>query len=208
MKIGFMGGTFSPPHMGHLNAAKVFYEEENLDLLIVIPAKVSPFKAGVEATSTDSERFEMACLCFGTLKDKYGYNVEVSPIEIENDGVSYTYLTVNSLRTMYPDSELVMYVGSDMFFSLEKWKNSNELFSNCKIYTRCRENGEVSQMMQTKQKYEELFGADIFISQDKEVIVSSTYVREQIASKSFTNCQKLLTDEVLRYIIDRRLYFS
>ena len=109
---------------------------------------------------------------------------------------------------MYPDSELVMYVGSDMFFSLEKWKNSNELFSNCKIYTRCRENGEVSQMMQTKQKYEELFGADIFISQDKEVIVSSTYVREQIASKSFTNCQKLLTDEVLRYIIDRRLYFS
>lgn len=208
MKIGFMGGTFSPPHIGHLNAAKVFYEEEQLDLLIIIPAKVSPFKAQTEATSSDSERFEMSNLCFMSLKNDFGYNIEVSPIEIQNESISYTYLTIRTLKDKYKDCKLVMYVGSDMFFSLEKWKNSHEIFSSCKIYTRCRENGEMESMLKIKEKYSALYKADITISTDKEVIVSSTYLREQIELKNYSNCQKLLTDEVLRYIIDNRLYFQ
>ena len=208
MKIGFMGGTFSPPHIGHLNAAKVFYEEEQLDLLIIIPAKVSPFKAQSEATSSDTQRFEMSQLCFLSLQKDFGYNIEVSPIEMQNESISYTYLTIRALKSKYENCELVMYVGSDMFFSLEKWKNSEEIFSNCKIYTRCRENGETERMLNIKDKYSSLYNAHITVSLDKEIVVSSTYLREQLKLKNYANCQKLLTDEVLRYIIDNRLYFQ
>ena len=153
MRIGFMGGTFSPPHKGHLHAAKFFLEEMKLDRLLIIPAKVSPFKAGNLPTASDKDRFEMTGLCFKKLSE-YGYNVEISDIELSKDSVSYTVETIYQLKKLYPGDRLYMFVGSDMFISLEKWKNSSELFSNCKIYTRCRENGEVSQMIQTKQKYE------------------------------------------------------
>lgn len=208
MKIGFMGGTFSPPHKGHLNAAKVFYEEEDLDKLIIIPSAVSPFKVSDEKNATDRQRFEMAYLCFSKLMDEYGYNIEVSDMEQVREGISYTFLTVRELKELYPKDELIMYVGSDMFLSLEKWKNAEEIFSCCKIYTRCRENGEMQQMVQGKKKYEQLYGANIVISDHKEVIVSSTQVRNEVSAKNLSNYKNLLTDEVFRYIINNRLYFQ
>ena len=208
MKIGFMGGSFNPPHIGHLNAAKCFYEEAGLDKLIIIPAKVSPFKVERQSDVSDLQRLEMSRLCFGSLREKYGYEVEVSDLEIKNDGVSYTILTVEKLKALYPRDELTMYVGSDMFLSLEKWKSFEDIFRNCSIFTMCRENGEVETMEKTAEKYRSLYGARITLSRQKEVIVSSTEVRDKIRSKSTANCEKLLTEDVLRYIIKGRLYLE
>ena len=208
MRIGFMGGTFSPPHIGHFNAAKDFYRDEKLDRLIIIPARVSPFKADSKATATDSQRFDMARLCFKKLSAQYGYNVDISKLELENDDVSYTYITIRKLKELYTPQELIMYVGSDMFLSLEKWKNASEIFSSCTIYTHRRQKSEADILLETKKRYEKLFGAKIHISPGKEVVISSTDIRREIQSKKSSNCQNLLTDEVLRYIIDNGLYLQ
>ena len=207
MRIGFMGGTFSPPHMGHLHSAKVFAAEARLDKLIIIPAGVSPFKVNSKATASNKDRLEMARLCFMPL-DSEQCSVEVSDMEITREGTSFTIDTINALKEAYPDSELYMFVGSDMFLSLEKWKNSEEIFRKCHIYTRCREGGEKEAMLSTMKKYEENYGASVLFSDDKEIVVSSTQVRSALETKNFKTCQNLLTDSVLKYIIKGGLYFD
>ena len=207
MRIGFMGGTFSPPHIGHLHSAKVFAEEMHLEKLLIIPAKVSPFKVNTAATASDFDRMEMAKLCFlplGSEKCK----VEVSDIEMSKEGASYTVETLNELKKQYPDDEIFMFVGSDMFLSLERWKNSREIFEKCGIYTRVRNSNERKIMLETKEKYNKEYGADVFFSDDDEIIVSSTEVREALSSKNFETCRNLLTEEVLGYIMRSGLYFE
>ncbi|MBE6681400.1 MAG: nicotinate (nicotinamide) nucleotide adenylyltransferase [Ruminococcaceae bacterium] len=207
MRIGFMGGTFSPPHIGHLHSAKAFIEELNLDRLIIIPAKVSPFKVNVQQTASDKDRMEMARLCFLSL-DCDNCSVEVSDIEISKDTTSYTIDTVNELKALYPNDELYMFVGSDMFLSLERWKNFKDIFEKCHIYTRTREYNERYTMLLAKEKYEKTYGARVYLSDDQEIIVSSTDIRNALSSKSIETCQNLLTDEVFGYIIKGGLYFD
>ncbi len=207
MRIGFMGGTFSPPHTGHLHSAKVFIEEMNLSRLIIIPAKVSPFKVDTDETASDSDRFEMVRLCFSPLNSEK-CRVEISDMEISKNETSYTIETVKMLRKMYPDDEIYMFVGSDMFLTLERWREFRGIFDSCHIYTRCRENGESRLMQKTAEKYTAEYGAKITLSSDKEVIASSTQVRQALATKNMQSCRNLLTDEVLGYIIRGGLYFD
>lgn len=207
MKIGFMGGTFSPPHLGHLHSAEVFYKEAELDELLIIPAKVSPFKVETQITADDASRFEMAKLCFSELVKK-GINAKVSDIELKSHTTSYTYKTIRQLKNIYPSSELYMFVGYDMFLTLEKWKNYSEIFESCHIYTRCRQKGELEKMKKAKAHYEAKYNAKVIISKDEPFTVSSTQVRKIIAQNHIKFQRNLLTDDVLRYIIENRLYFE
>ena len=207
MRIGFMGGTFSPPHLGHLHSAKVFIEEMNLSKLLIIPAKVSPFKVNVEATAADHDRMEMARLCFSQL-DSEKCRVEISDIEMSKNSTSYTIETINELKKQYPDDDFFMFVGSDMFLSLERWKSSDEIFKKCGIYTRVRQSNERQIMLDTKEKYQNVYNAKVYFSDDEEIIVSSTDVRLALSSKNFETCRNLLTDEVLGYIIKGGLYIG
>lgn len=207
MNIGFMGGTFSPPHKGHLHSASVFIEEMKLDRLIIIPAKVSPFKVNTKETACETDRLNMARLCFLPL-DSDKCHVEVSEIETKKDSTSYTIETIQSLEEKYPDDKLFMFVGSDMFLSLEKWKSFEEIFKKCHIYTRCRLENETDIMLTAMEDYRKKYGAVITLSSDREVIVSSTAVREALCTKNIKSCENLLTEDVLGYIIKGGLYFE
>ena len=207
MRIGFMGGTFSPPHNGHFQSAKIFIQEMELDRLIIIPAKVSPFKVNQVPTATDNDRMEMSKLCFLPL-DSDVCRVEVSDIEMKKDSTSYTVDTINELYRLYPNCELFMYVGGDMFTSLEKWKSSEEIFAKCHIYARCREENELNALISLKDRYTKLYGARITLSASDEIVVSSTQVRNAIGDKNIQTCRNLLTDSVFEYIIKSGLYFD
>ncbi len=207
MRIGFIGGTFSPPHIGHLHSAKVFIDEMVLDRLIIIPAKVSPFKVNSEATASDCDRFEMAKLCFMPLSSEKCH-VEVSDIEISKNETSYTIDTIKALEELYPSDELIMFVGSDMFLSLERWRSFHDIFAKCHIYTRCRKENETRDMLDAKETYHKKYKAKITFSHDREVAISSTDVRNALSTKNIETCQNLLTEDVLRYIIKGGLYFD
>lgn len=205
MRIGFMGGTFSPPHIGHLHSARVFYREAGLSKLIIIPAGVSPFKANTSPSASTPDRLSMAKLCFLPLNDE-GLNVEVSDMEASLCGASYTINTIMALKEIYSEDELFMFVGSDMFLSLERWKSFEEIFRQCKIYTRARDDSERQLLLSVCEHYRKEYGADITVSDDKALIASSTEVRLAVESKKVETMQNLLTGEVLRYIIENRLY--
>lgn len=205
MRIGFMGGTFSPPHKGHYFSALCFAKEACLDKLIIIPTFVSPFKTEIDSTASDTARLEMARLCFLPLSSK-NCIVEVSDMEISKKQTSYTIETIKQLREQYKNDSLFMYVGSDMFFSLERWRDFEDIFKYCNIYTRAREKGEMSALTLAKEKYEKLYDARVFISKHEELIASSTDVRCALCDKNTETYRNLLTEDVLRYIIKNRLY--
>ena len=111
MRIGIYGGTYSPPHIGHLRAAEYAIEACKLDRLLLIPTGVSPHKS-MSAGATSEDRLQMLRLSAAGI-DK----AEVSDIELKREGRSYTVDTLGAIRAENPGAELVLLMGTDMFLS-------------------------------------------------------------------------------------------
>ena len=207
MNIGFFGGSFDPPHMGHVKSAESFIKEANLSKLYIIPTHVSPFKKDKTDVTEDYHRLNMCRTAFSSL-DSDKTDILVSDIETCREGTSYTIDTLNTLCSMYPNDNIFMYVGTDMFLSLERWKNSDEIFKKCTVFTKARNENDLQLLSDCANDYKVRFGAKTLISKDKELVCSSTLIRFLLSENNILNLQNLLTDEVLRYIIENRLYMG
>ena len=118
VKIGIYGGTFNPPHTGHLHAAKQAIQLLNLDKLLLIPDRIAPHKEIPAGSPAPEQRLEMLRIATADC-DK----MEICDLELKREGVSYTYETILQLKEIYPDAELVLFMGTDMFISFRYWKN-------------------------------------------------------------------------------------
>ena len=117
-RIGIYGGTFNPPHIGHIRAAEYAVKELQLDRLLVIPSRISPHKQLPKDSPTPQQRLEMLKIATAGLP-----NMEVSDLELNREGTSYTYQTVQQVRQMYPDAKIYLLMGTDMFLSFHSWRN-------------------------------------------------------------------------------------
>ena len=117
-RIGIYGGTFNPPHIGHIRAAEYAVKELQLDRLLVIPSRISPHKQLPKDSPTPQQRLEMLKIATAGLP-----NMEVSDLELNREGTSYTYQTVQQVRQMYPDAKIFLLMGTDMFLSFHNWRN-------------------------------------------------------------------------------------
>ncbi len=156
-KIGIYGGSFSPPHMGHLRAARTFFDVAGLDKLIIMPAGSAPNKKGV-STASPQHRLEMARIAFGTLD----IDCEVSDFEVSRGGVSYT---IDTLEHFAMQSELSFLMGSDMFLSLESWRRFEDILKITEIVCVRRENdcGISKQIETLGHKFAREHGARIIV---------------------------------------------
>ena len=128
-RIGIYGGTFSPPHNGHIAAAKAFMEQMWLDFLFVIPAAVPPHKE-MECPVSAADRYRMTQLAFEGIEGVY-----VSDMEIKRGGKSYTVDTLRELAA--PDRRLFLLTGTDMMLTLDTWYRAEEIFKLCyPVYAR------------------------------------------------------------------------
>ena len=125
MKIGIYGGTFDPPHLGHMEAARTALEQMNLDRLIIIPDCEPPHKDLAEEAATPQQRLEMAAL----MADGLGPRAEVSDLEIRREGKSYTAETLEELHRLYPQDQFYLLMGEDMFLTVEHWYRPETIFS-------------------------------------------------------------------------------
>ena len=141
MRIGLMGGTFNPPHMGHINAARAAMDELSLDRLIFIPTGTPPHKEMAEMSATTKQRLEMTYLAAKTL------GAEISDIEIRREGKSFTVYTLRELHSKYPDDELWLIMGTDMFLSLETWFCFEEIFSLASVAAVAREDDDKKRLL-------------------------------------------------------------
>ena len=205
MNIGVFGGSFDPPHIGHLHAAKSFINEAKLEILYIIPTHISPFKKDKTDVGCDKDRLEMCKLSFSELESEK-VCVIISDIEIKRSGTSYTIDTINEILEQHKDDNIFLYVGTDTFLTLEKWFKFQELLEKCTIYTHVRSNCELPELNQYAEFLNEKYFARVIISQDAAIICSSTQVRENIRKNNVANTKKMLTESVFRYIIKNSLY--
>lgn len=201
MNIGVYGGTFDPPHWGHITAARAAMEQLKLDKLVLIPDRVPPHKALPEGSASPEQRLEMATLAAAEL----GKRAEVSDRELRRSGPSYTSDTLAALRREYPEDTLWLLMGSDMFLSLQTWHAPEEIMALARIAPFSREAEDESAAFAAQQsRLERAYGAQIRIVQNPEVReLSSTEVRAALAAGQGSN---LLPPAVYGYVLREHLY--
>ena len=194
-RVGIFGGTFNPPHVGHVSAAKAFLEQAELDDLIIMPAFIPPHKEFDSLVSCE-QRLEMCKIAFSGIS-----GATVSDLEIARKGKSYTYLTLEELTS--PDTELFFLCGTDMILTMDNWKNPEIIFSLANIcYIRRETHAEKTALIEQKCKdYLAKYGATV-LPIDAEVIeISSSEIRND-----FANALRYLSAEVIDYITEAGLY--
>ena len=204
MKIGVYGGTFNPPHLGHLTAARAVFELLGLDLLLLIPAGLPPHKELPAGSPTPEQRLEMTRLAGEQLG--LGDKVRTLDIELERGGRSFTSDTLAQLKARYPDSELWLLMGTDMFLTLQAWHEPEKILSLAGIaaFGRTEEDTEELFSAQREYLYKTYPQARIFTLTIPGVIeVSSTELREKLAKGEGGN---LLAPAVYGYILREGLY--
>ncbi len=201
MKIGIYGGTFSPPHNGHVNAARMFAAAESLDKLLIIPTFIPPHKTETSAVPAE-ERLEMCYLAFTDEK------FEVSDIEVRRKGKSYTFDTLTELKEMYRSDDFYLLCGTDMLLSFEKWYRFADILSMCTVVCmRREENAEMGVKLAEKiVELKEQCAADVRLIDAPPLEVSSTEIREKLSCGE--NVDNLLPTDVYRYIKKKGLYLN
>ena len=197
-RIGIYGGTFNPPHIGHMEAAKHSITALGIDKLLLIPDRIAPHKVIPNGTARAEQRLEMLRLAARGIE-----KAEVSEMELQRQGTSYTYLTILELREQYPDDELVLLMGTDMFLSFMTWKNPDVILANAALGVFYRgEKGEKEKInvMKTQMEAE---GHKIYLIQNPVVDISSTQLRRMLA---FGCADPFLPQGVGLYIREHGLY--
>ena len=197
-RIGIYGGTFNPPHLGHITAAKYAIEVLGLDRLLVIPDRIAPHKTLPEGSASPEQRLEMLRIALAGEE-----KVTVSPLELERDGISYTYETIAQVRARYPKAELILFMGTDMFLSFHKWKNPGLILQEASLAVFYRgEKGEVDRIDHWRERMQAR-GAQVYLIQNPVIPVSSTTLRRLL----FFRCaDSFLPAGVGDYIRENGLY--
>lgn len=195
-RIGLFGGTFDPPHTGHIELARTVCERFSLDKVIFIPAGNPPHKQNQKKTDK-LHRYRMVQLA----TEKYP-QFEVSDFDVKNEKPNYSYITINHFKEEYPDSEIFFIIGADSLRDFPFWMKYRELATMCKFIVVPRPGVK-------KSDYFKNFAPDdpkpeILLLEDFSYDLSSTELRKKLASGSTEDCD--LPDGVKEYIQANKLY--
>lgn len=197
-RIGILGGTFDPVHMGHVALARAALTEAGLAKLIVMPAYIQPFKQGKRVTD-DEHRLAMARLAFSGLP-----NTEVSTFEIDRMRVSYTYDTLTAMSKEYPDKEIFFITGADSFNKIDTWYKGIDLLKNFSFIVSVRPGCEESELDDKIREYKTKYNTKVVKPASRMPSISSTEIREKY--RNGEQVGSLLPENVERYIIENELY--
>ena len=198
-RIGIYGGTFNPPHIGHIQAAKQAVTALGLHKILLIPALIPPHKAVLPSNSpTARQRLEMLRIAAAGCPQ-----LEVSDMELQREGVSYSFETVEAVRRRYPRAELVLLMGTDMFLTFDSWMQPERILENASLGVFYRgEKGE-QPAIQKKKAEMEARGSRIYLVRNDIVAISSTQMRRLLA---FRCAGEFLPEGVLDYVRAHNLY--
>ena len=197
-RIGIYGGAFNPPHMGHVQAAQHALDALRLQRLYVIPSCVSPHKTAPVGTPEDDHRLQMTRLAFSGLD-----RVEVSALELNRGGVSYTVDTLQQLKKLHPQAQFVLCMGTDQFLTFTAWKEYQKLLSLAELAVVFRGLPEEQEKVQAQKAQLEALGARITLPENPVTKISSTDLRRLV---SFGCTEEFLPEAVANYIRENKLY--
>ncbi|MDO5123728.1 MAG: nicotinate (nicotinamide) nucleotide adenylyltransferase [Eubacteriales bacterium] len=198
MNLAMFGGSFNPVHIGHVELLKRMIETFSLDKVLVIPTNVTPLKDN-SFMASPSDRLSMCRLAFCDIDA-----IEVSDLEIERKGKSYTADTLKQIKAMYPHSKLHLIVGADAFLQLELWHKAPEIFVEAKIITIARDDKDATLLAKTGEKYRNAFNAEYGIIETPVTNISSTEIRNRIQNKK--SVEGLVPESVYQFIKENEIY--
>ena len=198
LRIGVFGGTFNPPHIGHEGSAKAAVRQLGLDRLYVIPAGIPPHKAIPSGTPPAEMRLDMTIAAFSGVP-----NAIVSDIEIKKIEPSYTVDTIQTIKKEFPAAGLYLLMGTDMFLSLETWRESETLLRAVTpvVFPRC--NNDFSEIEDYSNVLMSRYGVKSIMIENEITDISSSALRDMLPMREGS---RYITDTTYSYIIRNRLY--
>ena len=198
-RIGIFGGSFNPPHLGHLLAVCEFQKALSLDRVLLIPAATPPHKTLSANSPSARERFEMTVLAAAQLPFSL-----VSDLEIQRQGASYTVDTLEELHRSYPDDELFLLMGTDMFLSFDRWYQPERISALATLAVAHRSEDKAEKLQSQAADLEKEFHTRTVFVDNEYLPHSSTSVRALLA---FGAAEEYLDPAVYAYIQKNHLYF-
>ena len=196
MRIGILGGTFNPPHLGHLVCAQEAYIQLELERVILIPARQPPHKPVDEEPGAE-HRLE---LCRLAVEDDPRF--EVSELELNREGPSYTVDTLSSVRSSAPDTDLYLILGGDIAAGLPDWHEPERVLSLATVAVAKRR-GTPRELVEQSLARLRVGERTMFFHMPR-IGVSSTLIRERVGARQ--SIRYLVPDKVAGYIAEEGLY--
>lgn len=209
MKIGVYGGTFDPPHLGHMEAARAAAALLELDKILFVPAAIPPHKALPPEAVPAEDRLAMTALMADGVCLEMGRPglAKADGLELSRQGKSYTVDTLEELRRRYPDDELWLLMGTDMFLTLQNWRDPERITALAGIAAFARRESDAGELLKVQGQYlQERFGARVAVVELPQIIdLSSTQVRAMLDADR-AQVRDALWCQVYGYILRNGLY--
>ncbi|WP_286816508.1 nicotinate-nucleotide adenylyltransferase [Bacteroides sp. Phil13] len=197
-KIGIMGGTFNPIHIGHLIIAEQAYEQYGLDKVLFLPANEPPHKRQ-ESIESDQNRVEMVKLAI-----EANPHFELSLVEMERDSISYTVDTLKQLTREYPHTEFYFIVGGDSIASIEQWREPGTIMKLCHLLACVRNDMDDEKLTMQIAYLNDKYQANVHKLNIPMMDISSTSIRNR--TKNHQSNRYMVPDKVLSFISNKQLY--
>ena len=198
-RIGIMGGTFDPIHIGHLILGETAYHQFHLDNVLFMPAGNPPHKQDRGNRATDSQRVEMVRLAIAS-----NPHFTLSMEEMHREGYSYTYRTLERLKKRYPDTEYYFILGADSLYTFDEWKEPARILGACTILVGTRNHTSDEKLDRVIEHLEEKYHGQIEKLESLNIDISSKMIRSWI--EKGRSLAYYVPDQVIDYIQRNNIY--
>lgn len=198
-KIGIMGGTFDPIHIGHLLLGQMAYESFGLDEVWFLPNGNPPHKDATINEEALEHRVNMVELA---TENEPHFRLSLHEAKLRKH--SYTFETMREFNRMYPDVQFYFILGADSLFAIEEWAHFREIFPTCIILAAMRDDKDQEDMEKQIAHLHETYGANIELLRAPLLEISSTTIRNRAEQGLSVNY--MVPDAVADYIVRNQLY--
>ena len=193
-RVGIMGGTFDPIHLGHLILGEKAYEQLHLDKVLFMPSGNPPHKR-----NTDDQRVEMVrkAICGNP-------HFELSLTEMHENGYTYTYHTLEMMKKQNPDTDYYFIIGADSLYDFDSWMNPDRICQNCILVVAVRNHTSVAELDREMERLSLKYKGTFLRLDTMNIDISSKTIRDWIKEKK--SIRYYVADQVISYIEENHIY--
>ena len=198
-RIGIMGGTFDPIHMGHLILGEKAYEQFRLEKVLFMPSGNPPHKRNRQGRATDEERVEMVRRAITG-----NPHFELSLTEMHENGYTYTYHTLEMLKEKNPDTDYYFIIGADSLYDFDTWREPERICRNCILVTAVRNHSTIAELEAEMNRLSLKYNGTFLTLNTTNLDVSSEMLRNWISEDK--SVRYYIPDPVIEYIRENQIY--
>ena len=198
-RIGIMGGTFDPIHIGHLILAECAYEQFSLDAVLFLPSGNPPHKVHRPDGASDRERLDMVRLA---VRDNPHFILDEE--EMRRSGFTYTYETLRLMKQSQPQTQFYFIIGGDSLMAFDSWMHPESISRDCILLAAVRDGLPSAVMEEKARELKQRFDADVRFLHSPNLEISSTQLRRWY--REGRSVRYYVPDEVLSYMKEHRVY--